>query len=102
MTLIDFCNEFVLFLETRTTVGWKQLVRTNLEYKRFYLRNDDPFFIVAFNFHDGENEHLGKVDVSGGDDALKAFWHDLDSELKLFASHATFLERVAAIHEAHW
>ena len=57
---------------------------------------------TAYNFHDGENSNLGLIDVNGGSDALRAFWHDLGSETKLYASHANFLQKVAEIHEAHW
>lgn len=58
--------------------------------------------ISVYNFHDENNEHLGKIEVSAGDDALKAFWHDLSSKMNFFASHADFLRKVAEIHEADW
>ena len=35
-------------------------------------------------------------------DALSAFWHELDSQTPLYASHADFLRNVAQIHGAHW
>lgn len=55
-----------------------------------------------YNFHDEFHENLALIDVRGGDDATKAFWHDLDSQLPLFASHTSFLERVARLHKSHW
>jgi len=67
-------------------------------------RNTDNSWMetTAFNFHDDENVHLGLIDVRGGSDALRAFWHDLGSETPLYASHASFLKKVAEIHQAHW
>ncbi len=59
-------------------------------------------FFLAYNFHDGENEHLALINVHAGSDALSAFWHDLGSETPLYASHADFLKRVADIHNGHW
>lgn len=59
-------------------------------------------FLLAYNFHDENNEHLGLLEVHAGSDASCAFWHDLDSQLPLFASHADFLRQVAHIHKAHW
>jgi hypothetical protein len=68
--------------------------------------NLNPFkiliFFLAYNFHDENNEHLGLLNVQAGSDATSAFWHDLDSQLPLFASHADFLKRVAYFHNAHW
>ncbi|CAF2730612.1 unnamed protein product, partial [Rotaria sp. Silwood2] len=55
-----------------------------------------------YNFHDEDNENLALINVQAGDDATHAFWHDLDPELPLFASHADFLRRVAYLHKAHW
>ncbi|CAF1527394.1 unnamed protein product [Rotaria magnacalcarata] len=67
-------------------------------------RNTDNSWMetTAYNFHDGNNEHLALINVHGGSDALSAFWHDLGSETPLFASHADFVERVAHLHQAHW
>jgi hypothetical protein len=56
------------------------------------------FLFLAYNFHDGSNEHLALINVHGGSDALSAFWHDLGSETPLYASHADFLQRVAYLH----
>ncbi|CAF4754618.1 unnamed protein product, partial [Rotaria socialis] len=55
-----------------------------------------------YNFHDEDNEHLALINVHAGDDAAKAFWQDLDSQLRLFASHADFVKRVTLLHKAHW
>ncbi|CAF2972246.1 unnamed protein product [Rotaria sp. Silwood2] len=67
-------------------------------------RNTDNSWMetTAYNFHDGNNEHLALINVHGGSDASSAFWHDLGGETPLFASHSDFLRRVAEIHNAHW
>ena len=57
---------------------------------------------LAYNFHDDENEHLGRINVNGGSDAISAFWHDLSSDTPLYASHADFVRQVAHNHSAHW
>lgn len=59
-------------------------------------------FVLAYNFHDDDDKHLGSIDVRGGSDALEAFWNDLGSEIRLFASHSNFLKEVAKMHNAHW
>jgi hypothetical protein len=108
-----------VFLETQTIVGWKQQVRLFVGVLCFDYKNAPFWFrmmtsllsfalinfyfcFLAFNFHDGSNEHLGTINVHGGDDAVCAFWHDLGSETPLYASHADFLRRVADYHSAHW
>jgi ADP-ribose pyrophosphatase len=37
-----------------------------------------------------------------GDDAGSVTWMDLDSKLKLYASHKYFVEKATKLHEAHW
>ena len=58
--------------------------------------------ILAYNFHDENNEHLALLHVQAGSDATSAFWQELDSQLPLFASHEDFLKQVAMLHNAHW
>ncbi|CAF3699984.1 unnamed protein product [Rotaria socialis] len=67
-------------------------------------RNTDNCWMetTVYNFHDEDNEHLALINVHAGDDAAKAFWQDLDSQLRLFASHADFVKRVTLLHKAHW
>ncbi len=60
------------------------------------------FIFLAYNFHDENNEHLALLEVHAGSDAACAFWHDMDSQMPLFASHTDFLRRVASLHKAHW
>ena len=57
---------------------------------------------IACNFHDYSGEFMNCLVLKGGDDADQAQWMDLSSELKLFASHIDFLEKVALRHDAHW
>lgn len=37
-----------------------------------------------------------------GDDAVGVRWADIDSNLKLYASHKDMIEKVARTHNAHW
>lgn len=67
-------------------------------------RNTDNAWMetIACNFHDETGDLIGKIKLKGGDDADHAQWIDLNSNLKLFASHIDFLEEVASLHSAHW
>ncbi|CAF0965387.1 unnamed protein product [Adineta ricciae] len=67
-------------------------------------RNTDNSWMetTVYNFHDEEAKHLALINVNAGSDATDAFWEDLDSKMPLFASHADFLRRVAALHNSHW
>jgi hypothetical protein len=57
---------------------------------------------IACNFHDGTGDLIGMFKLKGGDDADHAMWIELNSNLKLFASHYDFLEEVALLHNSHW
>jgi ADP-ribose pyrophosphatase len=37
-----------------------------------------------------------------GDDAVGVKWIDIDSALKLYASHTDFLHKTVDLHNAHW
>ena len=57
---------------------------------------------IACNFHDETGNLIGSFELKGGDDATHAQWIELNSNLKLFASHSDFLQQVATIRDAHW
>ena len=40
--------------------------------------------------------------VIPGDDAVGVAWTDVDSQLKLYASHSDFVKRTTELHKAHW
>jgi ADP-ribose pyrophosphatase len=40
--------------------------------------------------------------VNSGDDAGSVTWMDLDSKLKLYASHKYFVRKAVRLHSAHW
>lgn len=67
-------------------------------------RNTDNAWMetVAFNFHDENNEVLNEIKLEAGDDAGKVQWISIDKNLKLYASHKDFIEKVAKLHNAHW
>lgn len=66
-------------------------------------RNTDNAWMetIAVNFHD-ENDLFRNLKLSAGDDAGKVCWMDINSGLKLYASHSKFIHQVALIHNADW
>jgi ADP-ribose pyrophosphatase len=67
-------------------------------------RNTDNSWMetVAMNAHDEIGDSVGAFKLTAGDDAEKVRWADLDSDMKLYATHTTFLHDVAKKHDAHW
>ena len=76
-------------------------------------RNTDNAWMetVAMSFHDdsklvhqvnGPYTGLGRFPLSAGDDAQAVQWKDIDSSLKLYASHKEFVEKTAKWLDAHW
>ena len=57
---------------------------------------------IAVNFHDGTGNSVGKFALHAGDDAGAVQWTDISASLKLFASHESFIEKVAIRLDAHW
>ena len=67
-------------------------------------RNTDNAWMetVAVNFHDASGVGVGKFPLAAGDDAGDVQWKDVDAQLKLYASHASFIQTVAKKLDAHW
>lgn len=67
-------------------------------------RNTDNAWMetVAVNFHDESSTVVGGFALEAGDDAGHVAWIDIDRNLQLFASHASFIEGVARMHQAHY
>jgi len=67
-------------------------------------RNTDNAWMetVAMNFHDETGKSVGKIELKAGDDAVGVQWKDVESGMKLYASHLDFVEAVAKFHNAHW
>lgn len=57
---------------------------------------------IAFNFHDEDGSAVGKFALQAGDDAAKVKWMNIDSNMKLYASHCWFIKQVAKLRNAHW
>ena len=57
---------------------------------------------VAVNFHDECGDSVGKFALKAGDDAVGVQWKDVGGGLRLYASHAAFVEAVAKLRQAHW
>ncbi|EEC14441.1 nudt9 protein, putative, partial [Ixodes scapularis] len=67
-------------------------------------RNTDNAWMetVAYNFHDGAGNTVGKFSLEAGDDAAKVRWTDVGKELRLYASHSDLLQKAADCLGAHW
>ena len=46
--------------------------------------------------------HIEQISLSAGDDAQQVRWQDLNSSLKLYASHSSIVATVAQKRGAHW
>lgn len=66
-------------------------------------RNTDNAWMetVAYNFHD-DGDTFRNINLSAGDDAKSVKWMDIDSNLKLYASHKNLIKEVAQKHNANW
>nr|XP_014349990.1 PREDICTED: ADP-ribose pyrophosphatase, mitochondrial isoform X1 [Latimeria chalumnae] len=85
----------------------KLFSQEHLEVYKGYVddpRNTDNAWIetVAINYHDESGEILEQLALEAGDDAGKVKWVDMDQDLKLYASHVQFIEKVARKRGAHW
>ena len=67
-------------------------------------RNTDNSWMetVAINFHDEENNIVGKLRLKAGDDARNVRWMDLNKEINLYANHSDFVNTVVSRRKAHW
>ncbi|KAI1884672.1 hypothetical protein AGOR_G00228830 [Albula goreensis] len=67
-------------------------------------RNTDNSWMetVAVNFHDEKGDSVSGLPLQAGDDAGQVSWVDIDSALKLYASHSEFLKVTAKERRAHW
>lgn len=67
-------------------------------------RNTDNAWMETqvYNFHDDTGKGLGCVQLKSGDDAKAVQWVDASKELKLYASHSTFIMKTAELLKAHW
>ncbi|XP_070573291.1 ADP-ribose pyrophosphatase, mitochondrial-like isoform X2 [Ptychodera flava] len=83
------------------------LFKCGIEVYRGYVddpRNTDNAWMetVAVNFHDMSGNSVGKFKLHAGDDAGDVQWADICSQLKLFASHESFIQKTASNLDAHW
>jgi len=78
-----------------------------IELYRGYVddpRNTDNAWMetVAMLFHDSEGTGVAKFKLHAGDDAVGVQWLTLSQDLKLYASHMTFLQSAAEKLGASW
>lgn len=67
-------------------------------------RNTDNVWMEtkAINFHDESGKGVGAFNLHAGDDAADVQWMDIDSSLKLYASHIDFIRSTVDHLKAHW
>lgn len=67
-------------------------------------RNTDNAWMetVATNFHDEDGRSVGQFELTAGDDAANVKWMDIESSLRLYASHVDFIQTVAQKHNSYW
>lgn len=67
-------------------------------------RNTDNAWMetVAINFHDEENNVIGKLALKAGDDARNVRWMDINKEINLYANHSEFIKKTVLQRNAHW
>lgn len=67
-------------------------------------RNTDNAWMetVAVNFHDENGKSVSQLPLQAGDDAGSVRWMNASSELKLYANHISFLQKVVVMRHAHW
>lgn len=85
----------------------EEVFKKGVEVYRGYVddpRNTDNAWMetVATLFHDETGCHVGLLKLHAGDDAVGVKWMDLDRNLKLYASHVSFLKKIAFKLECHW
>lgn len=67
-------------------------------------RNTDNSWMetVVHSFHDAKNSIFKNFDLKAGDDATNVKWMDINSDMELYASHKSFIEKAANKYKAHW
>lgn len=81
--------------------------RRGIEIYRGYVddpRNTDNAWMesVAYNFHDEDGNAVARFKLHAGDDAVGVQWLDIGHDVKLYASHADMIKKVAERHNANW
>ena len=57
---------------------------------------------VVYHFHDDDGTKFKGIRLAAGDDAKHAKWMDIDSDLKLYATHRQFVHQAVLKIDAHW
>ncbi|XP_072376575.1 ADP-ribose pyrophosphatase, mitochondrial [Diabrotica undecimpunctata] len=85
----------------------KDFFKTGVEIYKGYVddpRNTDNSWMetVVYNFHDDDGRHVGKFNLTAGDDAQNVTWMDVDRNIDLYASHSNFIKAVVDKLGSHW
>lgn len=101
----------MIFLFTDEKQAWKnkfeKFFSNGDEVYKGYVddpRNTDNAWMetIAYNFHDESGEVVGQLKLQAGDDAVGVRWIDIDSTIRLYASHSNIVENVAKKLKSHW
>lgn len=109
----EFMEEALNFLEMDDTErkvlqnSIKEFFTKGDEIYKGYVddpRNTDNAWMetVAINFHDEENNVVGKLALKAGDDARNVRWMDINKEINLYANHSDFLKKTVLRRNAYW
>lgn len=85
----------------------EEVFKGGIEIFRGYVddpRNTDNAWMetIATLFHDEEGINVGMLKLHAGDDAVGVKWIDLDKNIKLYANHLSFLEKISLKLKCHW
>jgi len=109
----EFMEEALNFLEIDDT--GKKVLQNSI--KEFFTKGDEIYKgyvddprntdnawmeTVAINFHDEENNVVGKLALKAGDDARNVRWMDINKEINLYANHSEFIKKTVLRRNAYW
>lgn len=103
MNLLEKSKEDAVKLEKDI----EEVFKGGIEIFRGYVddpRNTDNAWMetIATLFHDEEGINVGMLKLHAGDDAVGVKWIDLDKNIKLYANHLLFLEKISLKLKCHW
>ena len=91
-----------------TDNAWMETIAYNFHdeddsvFKNFSLTAGKRDFIYFFYSFSTKRNRYEICFILIGDDAGSVTWMDMDGKLKLYASHKQFVEKAAALQNAHW
>lgn len=103
MNLLEKSKEDAVKLEKEIEEVFKEGIEVYCGYVDDPRNTDNAWMeTVATLFHDDNGARAGMLKLNAGDDAVGVKWVDLDRSLKLYASHLSFLQKIALRLKCHW